>query len=255
MQPNIKPLVTLVVCFFFNGLLISYGQSFDEGQKKLAEAKNLEHSLYPSFTEELFNQTIKAYHQAGETFFSLNNSIESDKKVYASYYTLVAWGNEGEMEEALNRYRPVCDIFVNTFDQLIPAEKVSQFKQNPAFTVSQNDYDSVWNKTLWMLYFNTIQAHKDIFVIKYGSLLKTRLKADDKALSEVLLNILQSNLNLNQATEAYILCEEWFAKNKISKPKNEELQAQLSQCLNVLINNYASSLSAEQIKNLERWSK
>ncbi|MSQ78495.1 MAG: hypothetical protein EXR21_02300 [Flavobacteriaceae bacterium] len=204
-KKNTLTLVGMLACCF------AYAQSVQTAFAKYEEGRQLEERLYPNFTDEVFTKTTAAYDQAGKEYYSML-LLGEENHISMSYHTMQAWLAEGELLEAMNRYRSVCDLYVNTFDNLLQPTKFNEEKNNGG--VSKRDYDSIWTKTLWLLYFNTVQAHKDIYVMKYANILKVYLPPSDPGMQSLLIQIVQSSLSLSLSLESFAGLEDiFFRKN------------------------------------------
>ncbi|MBI3234423.1 MAG: hypothetical protein HYZ42_10345 [Bacteroidetes bacterium] len=222
-------------------------QTMSEGKAKLNEAKELEQRLYPTFTQEILTKTMDAYHKAGEIFHTIMTT-KTEEKVTASYYNLYAWLQEAELLEAMNRHRAICDLYVNTFDHFIPALKVKEYKQTE---INQIQYDTTYIKTLWLLFYNTQECHKDLFTVKYGMILKNYITKDNKLMPDVYITTIQSNVNIDLFKEAYDEFVDFTVKCKGIKLSTDQ-KAALKKALFELKSKSGDALTSPQIKEIEK---
>jgi hypothetical protein len=239
-----KVLSFLFILFIFQSI---QAQSFDDGLRKLEIAKETEQRLYPTYTQEIFSKTVTSYHEAGHIFYNLLNTQEHNK-LKNSYFTLHSWLLESELLEALNKSREICDIYVNTFDLFVPANKFDTYNQKD---INKTQYDTTFTKTLWLLYYNTIECHKDIYTIKYGNLLKNYITKGDQNKVDLYINIIQSNVNIELFSDAFQTCKEYTVACKGLKI-NEEQKNALHKALNDLKQKSGESLTEEQKKELDK---
>lgn len=222
-------------------------QTSAEGHAKLAVAKEYEQRLYPSFTQEIFTKTVDAYHDAGTIFLALV-SKQKENKLQNSYYALYAWLQEAELLEALNRSRLICDIYVNSFDQFIPA---AQYKEYTPTDISQLQYDTTYTKTLWLLFYKTQECHKDMFTVKYGELLKKYINQSNSSMPELYIAVMQAYVNVDLYTESFLAFQDYLSKCKGMKLTSDQKLA-LKKAATDLKNKSTEALSAEQKKQLEK---
>lgn len=237
-----------VSVYIFLCTCIYAGAQQDEGRIWLEKATRLEQQLYPTFTQEIFTNTVNAYHEAGQWFFhAIPNG--GDRKSYFSYYCIYAWLQEAELREAMNQSRPICDIFVNTFDKLLTPK---EFQPSADLTVL--GYDTLYQKTLWILFYNTQECHKDLFAAKYGNLLQKYISYSHAAAPDIYIVPVQANLNIGLLEEAYEGFVAFKSVNKYLKLTSEQKLA-FRKTLSDLKTRGAEVLKAEQLNELDQFIK
>ncbi len=225
-------------------------QSVQTANAKYEEGKRLEERLYPNFSDEVFTKTTAAYDQAGREYYSLL-LLGEENRISMSYHTMQAWLAEGELLEAMNRYRSVCDVYVNTFDNLLPPTKFNEEKNTGG--VTKSDYDSIWTKTLWLLYFNTVQAHKDVYVLKYANILKSYLPPTDPGMQSLLIQIVQSSLSLSLSVESFAGLEDIFLRKNLKW--TDEQKTAVKQAVATLRSLPDSEWTDTQKSLMDKWEK
>lgn len=239
--------IRIFIIAFLGGVTQLVAQT-EDGKKWLEKANRLEQQLYPTFTQEIFTNTVNTYHEAGQWFYERIQTGGAQNSYY-SYYCVYAWLQEAELREALNQSRPICDIFVNTFDALVAP---GDFKASAELT--HMGYDTLYQKTLWILFYNTQECHKDLYAAKYGVLLQKYIKPNHAAAPDIYTVPVQCNVNIGlyeEAYEGFVSFRELYKSLKL----NSEQKMAFRKTLTDLKSRGAEVLKENQIKDLELFIK
>lgn len=102
-----------------------------------------------------------------------------------------------------------------------------------------------------MLFYNTIECHKDLYTVKSGNILKQYISKGNQLKVDIYTNIIQSNVNIELFEDAYNICKEYMTTCKGSK-LNEEQKTLLQKAVNDLKQKSGDTLTAEQKKELDK---
>lgn len=225
---------------------------FAEAEKKFEDGILNEKRYYSNFSQEYFVNSYTAYHEAALMYLHLVDSCNKSEKIYASYHAMKCLYAEAEVFSAMESPKKIYELYIFTFNRLIPDTAFASYKQHPKLKISKDDYDSLWTSTLKILYDASVKSHKELYIIKCGGLLLKKTPRTDTQHIDILKQLVQTTAEIGDAENLLYFYELW--NNKTVKPYGPTEES-IVKIINKGISDHPDSFSEEQLAQLEKLKK
>ncbi len=243
------------ILFFFSISYIFVAQAqhpnFALAEKKFEEGYLNERKYYVNFNQEYFVNSYTAYHDAAYLYLDGLKKCVSGEKIYASYNAMRCLYAEAEVFNAMESPKKIYDLYVPTFDKLIPDSAFIHYKQSPKLQISKTNFDSIWVSTLDILYNASILVKRELYTIKCGSLLLPHYKKSFEKYNDVLYHVIIASGNVAEADVLLYHLELWTHK----KDKPIDRNADILKAIESGVSRHPDSFTEEQIKTLDELKK
>ncbi len=248
------------ILFFFSISYIFVAQAqhpnpvaigFALAEKKFEEGLINEKKYYVNFNQEYFVNSYTAYHEAAKLYLDGLNKCSVGEKIYASYHAMLCLYAEADVFNAMESPKKIYDLYVPVFDKLIPDSSFTHYKQTPKLKISKVNFDSIWAKTLDILYTVSIQVRRELYTIKCGSLLLNHCQKSSEKYNDILYHVIIASGNVAEANVLLYHLQLWA--NQKNKPT--ENNSAIIKAIDSGLSNHPDSFTEEQIKTLEELKK
>ncbi|MDZ4758083.1 MAG: hypothetical protein SGJ10_08095 [Bacteroidota bacterium] len=234
-------------------VFVAKGQhpNFALAEKKFEEGLSNEKKYYVNFNQEYFINSYTAYHEAASLYIDGLSKCAVGEKIYASYHAMKCLYAEAEVFNAMETPKKIYDLYVPNFDKLIPDSSFNHYKQIAKLKISKINYDSIWVKTLDILYTSSIKVRRELYTIKCGSMLLNHYRESPEQYNDILYHVIIASGNVAEAQVLLYHLQLWTNL----KDKPIENNPAIIKAIDSGLSNHPDSFSEEQVKTLEGLKK